>query len=183
MAPESLCRNAASQYVYDLQNRGGSRNSFVSISSRQGIDEPSVSSSPAGKMPKNWFGRFTGNENWPGATHTCAFGNRRENGPAKILCSYCVVASTTYATSSFEPFAPEPQCFASSSINSAVGAMGSWTHSRPSRSFTTLITTLVLTPSPSPMPCSCSNVHTRPGTSVVPVVFRLSRGVRGRGTR
>mmetsp|Transcript_14940 Transcript_14940/g.64033 ORF Transcript_14940/g.64033 Transcript_14940/m.64033 type:complete len:249 (+) Transcript_14940:529-1275(+) len=179
--PESLCKNAASQYVYWFQNRGGSRSSFVAISSRQGAREPSASSSPAGKIPKNWLGRFAGNENWPGATHTCAFGNRRANGPTKILCSYCVVASTTYATSTAASFAPEPQCFSSNSRHSPVGAIGSCTHSRPSRSFTTVITTLVLTPRPSPMPCSCSNVHTRPGTSVLATVLRLSKGVRGKG--
>lgn len=100
-------------------------------------------------------------------------GNLRANGPANTLCSYCVVASTTYATS--------PPMRSIISRHSIVGATGSWTQSRPSLILTIVHRTLVLTPRSNPMPCSCSSVHTLFLTTSRSTVRLERNGTRGKG--
>ena len=100
-------------------------------------------------------------------------GNLRANGPANTLCSYCVVASTTYATS--------PPMDSIICRHSTVGATGSWTQSRPSLILTIVHRTLVLTPRSNPMPCSCSSVHTFPLTTSRSTVRLERNGTRGKG--
>ena len=100
-------------------------------------------------------------------------GNLRANGPANTLCSYCVVASTTYATS--------PPMDSIISRHSIVGATGSWTQSRPSLILTIVHRTLVLTPRSNPMPCSCSSVHTLFLTTSRATVRLERNGTRGKG--
>jgi hypothetical protein len=100
-------------------------------------------------------------------------GNLRANGPANTLCSYCVVASTTYATS--------PPMDSIISRHSIVGATGSWTQSRPSLILTIVHRTLVLTPRSNPMPCSCSSVHTLFFTTSRATVRLERNGTRGKG--
>ena len=100
-------------------------------------------------------------------------GNLRANGPANTLCSYCVVASTTYATS--------PPMDSIISRHSTVGATGSWTQSRPSLILTIVHRTLVLTPRSNPMPCSCSSVQTLSLTTSRSTVRLERNGTRGKG--
>ena len=100
-------------------------------------------------------------------------GNLRANGPANTLCSYCVVASTTYATS--------PPMRSIISRHSTVGATGSWTQSRPSLILTIVHRTLVLTPRSNPMPCSCSSVQTLFLTTSRSTVRLERNGTRGKG--
>ena len=100
-------------------------------------------------------------------------GNLRANGPANTLCSYCVVASTTYATS--------PPMDSIISRHSTVGATGSWTQSRPSLILTIVHRTLVLTPRSNPMPCSCSSVQTLFLTTSRSTVRLERNGTRGKG--
>ena len=110
-----------------------------------------VAEHPGGEMSRPSSGVSTGKENCPGATHTRAFGKRRAKGPQKTLCSYCVVARTTYATS--------PPTAARSSRHSPWGRWGRGStddrhvmgdhrqvHVGAHAEF-------------RPMPCPCSNTH------------------------
>ena len=55
-------------------------------------------------MPNSCTGRLIGQLHCRGATQTCAFGNLRENGPTKILCSYANVGRTMYSTGASSSF-------------------------------------------------------------------------------
>ena len=151
-----LCRNAHSvNETYDATpSAGGWSISYSNSSSQLAASRPST---PVGKIPKNAGGRFTGHDHWSGAIQVSASGNRRWNGPTKILCSNRVVGSTMCSTGASSS--------ASSAMHSSVGATGACTHSPPVLSLITVMRTFTETFSPRPMPCFCSKNHMRPGST------------------
>jgi hypothetical protein len=82
----------------------GQLNTFWSISSAQGAASLSSRMVLGLKMPNSCTGRLIGQLHCRGATHTWAFGNLRENGPTKILCSYANVGRTMYSTGASSSF-------------------------------------------------------------------------------
>ena len=100
------------------------------------------------------FGRSTGTDHSPSATHTFASRYRRASAGNHTLCSMAYVGNTTCSTSPSS---------SSSLKNSAVGACGAKTTSPPvRRSLTTVVRMFIAKTSSA---CSCSSDHTTPGTS------------------
>mmetsp|Transcript_9475 Transcript_9475/g.40236 ORF Transcript_9475/g.40236 Transcript_9475/m.40236 type:complete len:208 (-) Transcript_9475:148-771(-) len=129
---------------------------------------PRTPRTPSGSRPNTFAaGTFTGNENWPGATHSFALGHRSSAGFAKILCSSAYVGTTTCFTGPTD---------SASSKNSLVGARGAWTHVVPSLS---LITTQRRGVSRGPSARFCSSAYTSPGTISIKRVSRESSPYRG----